>query len=131
MVLLLPIHFDTTGPPVQCLPYFQQNTIAILPPLMIPKPQYLNVSVGEKCFTRGIQRQAVRQTVLKTIQFDRKASGGTIEIQKEPSGGMLAAELEPGEATGSQRLPKLPFLIRLFAAELPGAFGWIHPKSIA
>ena len=69
--------------------------------------------------------------MLKTIQFDRKARRGTIQIQKEPSGGMLAAKLESGEASGSQGSPKLPLFIRLFAAELPGAFGWIHPKNIA
>ena len=97
---------------------------------MVPKPQYQNVLGRQKSLACGVKRQLVRPTVVETIQFHRQTRRWTIDIQKELFRWMLAAELEPGESPCSQSLPKLPFFLRLFAAELSGALGWVHPESI-
>ena len=130
MVLLLPLHLDTARPQVQRIPYFQQDAVAVLPPLMVPKPQHMNVLGRKKGFARGVRRQLVRQTVLKPVQFHGQPRRWAIYIQEELSRGMLAAELESGKPARAQGLPKLPLFFGLFAAKLPGAGGWIHPKSI-
>ena len=69
MVLLLPYHLSATGSPAQRLPDFQQNTLPILPPLMIPKPQLLDSYGGEKLCPSFVTLELLRRAVLKTVQF--------------------------------------------------------------
>ncbi len=55
VVLLLPLHLDTARPLVQRILYFQQNALTVFPPLMVPKPQDLNVLGRKEGFARGVR----------------------------------------------------------------------------
>ena len=70
VILDLPHHRHAPGSAMQGVPYFQQNTIAIFPPLMVPETQFLDSPGGEKLFPFHIMRSLLRQSVVKSIHLN-------------------------------------------------------------
>ena len=70
MVVCLALRCHTTGSPMQGIPDLQQHPLAILVPLMIPKPQLFDALRREKMFALLIALTLRGQAVLKAIQFD-------------------------------------------------------------
>ena len=67
---------DTARTAMNGMPDFQQHTFAILPPLMIPKTQFLDAFPSKKLFALFVAPPLARHAVLKAVQFNRKPRGG-------------------------------------------------------
>jgi hypothetical protein len=128
MVLNLPHHCNTTGSPVQGFPNFQQDPLAVLVPLMIPKAEFFDPSRVQKLCSPSIALNLLRHAVLKAIQLDRQLCRGAIEVEVVAINFMLAAEFESSKAAGFQGVPKLFFLVGLIAAQQPGERFWGSPS---
>jgi hypothetical protein len=115
---------------LQRIPDFQQASLAILPPLMIPKPKRFNLLLLQKFFTDFITVNALRQAMLKAVEFDRQLRIGTIEIQNVPTRRVLPSKFETGKASSAQRLPEFLFLVGLIAAKLAGDWFEAHAKRM-
>lgn len=111
---------------MQRSPNFQQNPVAILPPLMIPIAQFFDA------FRRQINRAnlvtllLLRQAVLEAIQFHREPGCRTVEIEEVDSLRVLAAKLESGKTSPAEGAPEFLFLIRLVVAKSPRNGGGVH-----
>ena len=67
---------------------------------MIPEAQFLDSQISKKFRSFYIVLDLIRQSVLKTIQFDRQLCHWTIEIEEVITDLMLAAKFESGEPPG-------------------------------
>jgi hypothetical protein len=85
---------------------------------MIPKSQFLDVLLFQKCAARLVVLHLLRQAVLITIKFHIQPGGGAVKIQNINSRWMLSAKFESSEAVASQRAPELFFFVGLVAAKL-------------
>jgi hypothetical protein len=113
-------YLNATGSPLQRIPNFQQTSVAIFLPLMIPESKGFNALLRQKFFPRFISLNSFRQTVLKTVEFDRQFRVSTIKIQDLSANGVLPSKLETGELSSSQCPPKFFFAVSLFAAKFTG-----------
>ncbi len=82
MILLLPTHFNAASPPMERVPYFQQYSFTIGPPLMIPKTQHFDILLREEFFALFIVLHLRRQAVLKTIQLNGQSRHRTVAVEK-------------------------------------------------
>jgi hypothetical protein len=125
------VHYPNAARPLlQHIPDFQQASLAILAPLMIPKPQRDNVLLFQKSFTQFIMLHSFRQTVLKAIQFDSQLCIGAIKIQNVAINDVLPAEFETGETSPAQRPPEFLFLVGLIATKLAGDWFEAHGERM-
>ena len=111
---------NAAGPPLQRVPNFQQTSVAIFLPLMIPEPEGLNALLRQKFFPRFIPLNSFRQTMLKAVEFDIQLRISAVKIQDMSASCVLPAKFEAGELPSSQRPPKLFFFIGLVAAQPAG-----------
>ena len=88
--------------------------------------QRLDVLFRQKFFTPGVALQALRQTVLGTVQLHRQPRRRTIEIQNVITHRMLPAKLETREPMTTQRPPQIPFRVRLVTTKLAGGGDRVH-----
>jgi len=72
----------------------------------------------------------LRQSMLESIQFNRKLCGRTIEVENVISQQMLAAEFESSKTPRPQGTPQFLFLVRLLMTEATGVAGGIHRRSV-
>ena len=70
MVLLLPLHGDAAGSPMQGVPDLQQDALAVLPPLMVPKAQFLDSLRRQKFFAFLVMLALLGQPMLEPVQLD-------------------------------------------------------------
>jgi len=126
LVLRLPDHLDTACSLMKRLPDLQQHPFAVLAPLMVPKPHFLDSLGFEKSLSTQVALPLAWQTVPKAVQFDRQPGHWAIKVQKVASPVMLTSEFEPGEPACSQCLPELPFFFGLSAAQNSGCSYRIH-----
>ena len=108
------------------VPDFQQNTFTILPPLVVPKSQFLNAIFGKPLPPFLMVQILLRQTVLKPIQLNGELCVRTIKVQKISSQIMLPAEFESGETPGAKRAPQLFFFLSLPASKTAGGVLGFH-----
>src|SRR6266511_2764866 len=120
---------DAARAAMQGMPDFQQHAFAIIPPLPIPKPQFLDAFHGQKLLARLIALPLPGHAVRKAVQFNRKPGGGTVEIEKIFPGRMLTPELEAGKTPRPQFAPKFFFLGSLLTPETPRVCCLIHPSD--
>ncbi len=111
MILHLSHHRHAACPPVQRVPDFKQHAFGIVPPLVVPKAQLLDTLRRQKLFSRRVASPLFRQTMLKTVEFNREERRDTIEVEKAFPRRMLVPELESGKPPRSQRTPKLLFFL--------------------
>ncbi len=71
MILHFSLYSGAPGSVLQRIPDFEQNSIAVFPPLMIPKTQFLNALRLQKILPSIVLQMLLWQAVLKPIQFDR------------------------------------------------------------
>ncbi len=105
LILHLPHHRHTPGQAMQGVPNLQPHALAILLPLMIPKPELFNPRLLEKLCPLSIMPALLRPPVLKTIQFDRELCQRPIGVQVKPVHRILTSELESGEPPRSLVAP--------------------------
>ena len=117
VVLLLPQNSHTAGASVERIPDFQQHTFTVLPPLMVPEAEFLDVLAGEVLSPRLVPLLLFRHPVLEAVQFHRHPRRRTVEIQVVNPGRVLAAEFEASKAPRPQRPPQFLLVIRLLTAE--------------
>ena len=101
MILHLSHHLHAARPPMQRLPNFEQHSFTVIPPLVIPKPQLLDVRRRKPSLPFHVAFSLFGQAVLKSVQFNRQSRGWTEEIEKIFPKRMLTAELEAGKSPGS------------------------------
>ena len=111
---------NAAGSPLQRVPNFQQTSVAIIPPLMIPEPKGFDALFRQKFFPRFIPLNSFRQTVLKAVEFDIQLRVSAVKIQDMSANGVLPSKFEAGKLSSSQCPPKLFFFIGLVAAQLAG-----------
>lgn len=70
MILNFAHYRNRTRSSMQGIPDFQQNTVAIFCPLMIPETQFFNSLCGKKLFTFNIVLMLPWQPMMKAVQFD-------------------------------------------------------------
>ena len=107
---------NAAGSLLQRVPNFQQTSVAIYLPLMIPEPKGFNALICQKFFPRFVPLNSFRQTMLKAVELDIQLRVCTVKIQDMSANGVLPSKFEAGELSSSQRLPKLFFFIGLVAA---------------
>lgn len=129
MILFLTRDAHTTGPPVQRFPNFQEHSLAILAPLMIPEPQLFDALCRKERSAFLIALQLLRHSVLKPVQLHGQLRRRTVKIQEVGTLGMLSAEFEASEASRLQGSPKFLLLVRLLAPQSPGDAGRIHANE--
>jgi hypothetical protein len=117
---------DAARPLLNRIPDFQQATVAVLVPLMIPESQRLNALLRQKFFPRFVALDSLRRTVLRTVQFDGEFRVRAIEIQNVIADRVLAAEFETGETSPAQRPPEFFFFIGLIATKFAGDLFEVH-----
>jgi hypothetical protein len=105
---------------MQSIPDFEQDPVAICPPLMIPESEFLDAESFEKLRALLIVPLLLRHAMLKTIQFDGQFCGGTINIQKVNPHWMLAAKFESSKSPSPEHPPKFFFFLGLLSAEAAG-----------
>lgn len=105
---------------MQSIPDFQQTTLPVFVPLMVPKSQHFDAFVCEESFACFISFDLFRDTVLKAVEFHRQPGLRAEHIQKIDAGGMLASKFEAGELAAPQLAPELFFFLRLFVTKPAG-----------
>jgi hypothetical protein len=105
---------------LQRIPDFQQATLTVLPPLMIPEPKCFNILLRQKSFTNFIMVNSFGQTMLKAVKFNGQLRIGAVEIQNMSANGMLPAKFETGELSSSQCAPQFFLVFGLMTAKLTG-----------
>lgn len=90
---------------MQRIPYFQQHTFAVFPPMTVPKSQFFDALRRQIPFALRIMLLVFRQAVLETVEFHRQLCHGTIKVQTVNSTRMLAAKFEAGKSPRPQRAP--------------------------
>jgi len=111
---------NAAGSPLQRVPNFQQTSVAIFLPLMIPEPKGFNALLRQKFFPRFIPLNSFRQTMLKAVEFDIQLRVNAVKIQDMSANCVLPSKFEAGELSSSQCPPKFFFFIGLVAAQLAG-----------
>jgi len=130
VVMNLPHCGDTARFAVQRVPDFQQDTLTVLLPLMIPKSQFFDALRFEKLVPLFITLMLLGHSVLKAVEFDRELCGWTIEIENVSPSRILATEFESRKTSRAQRMPEFLFLLRLLTTESAGVGGGIHVGSV-
>ena len=115
---------------MQCIPDFQQNTLGILPPLMVPKAKFLNAVRVEPPRSFAVMQLPLRRTVLKAVELNGQLGEDAEKVQKVFSRRMLAAEFESRKPSGPQRSPELLLLGGLPTAEAAGVVLGVHQRRL-
>ena len=89
---------------------------------MVPKPQTLYPEFFQNLFPHYISLQPFRQSMLKTVQFNRQLRVETVKIQDLAIDDVLAAKFKSGETPASQLFPELFFFDGLVTAKLTRYF---------
>ena len=111
---------NAAGSPLQRVPDYQQTSVPIVLPLVIPKPECFNALLCQKLFPCFIPLNSLRQTMLKAVEFDIQLRVGAVKIQDMSTHHVLSAKFESRELSSSQCPPKLFFFISLAAPKLAG-----------
>jgi hypothetical protein len=119
-------YLNAAGSPLHGIPDFQQTSVAILLPLMVPETKGLNPLPRQIFFPHLVPLNAFRQTVLKAVEFDIQLRVRAVKIQDMSANHMLPAEFEAGELPSAQCPPKLFFFVGLIAAKQAGDFFEAH-----
>jgi hypothetical protein len=114
---------------LQRVPDVQQHALAIFPPLMIPKAQFLNSLSPEKFRASLIAFKLTVSSMLKSIQFNGQSREPAIKVQKVGTDRILSAEFEPSETAGFQREPELLFFFSLFTPQTPCVLNRVHASE--
>ena len=123
-------YLNAAGSPLQRVPNFQQTSVAIIPPLMIPEPKGFDALLRQKFFPRFIPLNSFRHAMLKAVEFDIQLRVSTVKIQDMSANCVLSAEFEAGKLSSSQCPPKLFFFIGLVAAQLAGDLFEAHAERM-
>ena len=92
---------NASGSTMQRTPYLKQYSVAIGPPLMIPKSQLFDSMLCKEVRAFSVVSHLHRHPVHKAIQFDCKLRRYAIEIQMVWPDWMLPAKFESSETSGS------------------------------
>ena len=115
------LHYPNAArPSLQSVPNFQQTSLAILLPLMVPEPEGFDALLRQKFFAGFVPLNSSRQAVLKAVQFDIQLRVCAVKIQDMSAKCVLPAKFEAGELASSQCLPKFFFLVCLRATKIAG-----------
>ena len=130
-VLIFAIDGNASRGAVQSLPYLQQNAVAIVPPLAVPKAQHCDASRLKKLLTRPIVFLVQGMSMLESIQFDTEFGGHAVEIEEENSNWMLSSKLKSGKSSSAKTFPELLLLFGLIASEYAGRLLGLHAFGVA
>ena len=111
-------YLNTAGSLSQRIPNFQQTSLVIPLPLMVPEPERFDAAFCQILFARFVALNSFRQTVLKTVKFDVQLRISAIKIQDMSADHVLPPKFETGESPSAQGLPKFSFLVGLSAAKI-------------
>lgn len=93
---------NTAGSSLQCIPHFQQTSLAIPLPLMVPKPKRFDALFRQVLFARFVALNASWQTVLKTVKFDIQLRVSAVKIQDMSADHVLSPKFKTGKSSSSQ-----------------------------
>jgi hypothetical protein len=110
----------TAASPLNCVPDFQQTSIPIFLPLMIPKPERFDSLLRQKFFPCFIPLNSFRQTMLKPVEFDIQFRVRAVKIQNMSANRVLPSKFEAGELSPPQCTPEFFFFVGLIAPKLAG-----------
>ncbi len=102
MILHLAHYHRATRSPMQLIPDFQQDALAVRVPLMVPKSQFFDSFRGQKLFSHLVPLMLFRQPMLESIEFNGQLCNWAIEIEDIDSNRMLTAKFESGKTPCSQ-----------------------------
>jgi hypothetical protein len=77
----IPRYLHAARAPLQRLPDCQQATLAILPPLMIPKTEGPDALLRQNFFARPVALDVLRQAMLKTVKLNRQRCVAAAKVQ--------------------------------------------------
>ena len=112
------------------MPDVQQDSVAILTPLMIPEAQHLDVQGFQEFFPCQIVLSLARQPMSKPVQLDREFCLGTKEVQHVTCNRMLPSKFKSGETPCPQTLPELFFFDGLFATQTADVGDLVHMDKL-
>ena len=98
-------NLNQAGSPLYRAPYFEQTSISIISPLMIPKSDNFNVLFCQFCRAYFVFLDFLRQTMVKTVEFNSEFCLHAIKIERVIPFGMLPTEFETRKLTTSQCTP--------------------------
>src|SRR5262245_22049992 len=131
MIPFHPHYPHAPGSPVQRRPDFQQYPFPVLPPLMIPEPQFLDLLRGQKLSPLLVASDLFGHPVLKPIQLDAQPCHRAVKVQEVFSDRMLSAELESRKPSGFESAPQLLFFLGLVTAETSSRRGRVHVATLS
>ena len=97
---------------------------------MVPKTQLLNAFRRQKFFPFLVMPVLLPQSMLESIQFNRKLCGRTIEVEIVIPRRMLTTKFESSKTPRPQGTPQFLFLVCLLVTEAAGIAGGIHRRSV-